>query len=134
MPMARPRGVLAQVKAAATNPWSAILGALVGGFVPFGAYTLAHKAVSSGALTWARWALVLGALAFSAPTVYEWARQAFGTRRSDVIKSLGFVVLLEGVLLGAGHMGVGWLGAAALGYLVVINAVAVACRFAGAGG
>jgi hypothetical protein len=129
----RPRGVLAQVKAASANPWSAILGALVGGIVPFAAYTLAHRAQSSGALTWVRWSLVLACLAFSAPTVYEWARQAFGTRRSDVLKSVGFVVLLEGVLLGAGHMGVGWLGVASLCYLVGINAVAVACRFAGAG-
>lgn len=127
----RPRGVLAQVRAAASNPASAIMGALVGGLVPATAYALAHRATSTGALTWVRWALVIACLMFSAPTVYEWARQAFGTRRTDVIKSAGFVVLLEGVLLAAGYLDVGWLGVVSLVYLIVINAVAVACRFAG---
>lgn len=128
----RTRGVLSQVRAAAGSPVSATFGALVGGIVPGSAYALAHSTVSL-TLVWelVRWLLVSACLAFSAPTVYEWARQAFGSRRTDWLKAAGFVVLLEGVLICASRLGVHWLGTAALVYLVTINAIAVACRFAG---
>jgi hypothetical protein len=67
------------------------------------------------------WALVAGGLAYSAKTVFDWAALAF----ANALKAVGFVVLLEGVMVTA-HTP--WLAFAALGYLVAINGVATACR------
>jgi hypothetical protein len=67
--------------------------------------------------------LVLGGLVYSAKTVYDWGSLAFKLP----IKAVGFVVLLEGVMVTAKTP---WLGVVALVYLIVINGVATACTLA----
>jgi hypothetical protein len=117
-------GVVAQVRAAIhpSKRLGALLGALLGGLVPLVTYILAHHEVDASAPLAGQVAtyLVLGGLAFSAPTVYGWGKIAF---RSNA-KAGGFVVLLEGTLTLA-HTP--WLSVAALVYLVAINAIATGC-------
>jgi len=118
-------GVVAQVREALKprNRLATSLGALLGGGVPVATYTLAHHEIDTTAPLYAQlgaW-LVVGGLLFSALTVYQWARLAFGSGA----KALGFAVLLEGVLTFA-HTP--WLGVGALVYLVAINATATGVR------
>jgi hypothetical protein len=117
-------GVVQQVKRAfkRTNRLATSVGFLLGGFVPVALFVLTHPAggvvfepgvnrVSS---------LVAGGLLYSAQTVFQWARLAFG----QALKAAGFVVLLEGVMVVADAR---WLALVALGYLVVVNGVATGC-------
>lgn len=64
-----------------------------------------------------------GGLLYSAPTVYQWMVRAVGSR----VKALGFVVLLEGILVAVQS---DLLAYAALALLVAINSVATATRLA----
>lgn len=78
---------------------SAILGVIVGGFVPFAVWATAHFAITPQDNTWATLTqipalLVVGGLLYSAKTVFQWVKAAYG----DPYKALGFVVLLEGTL------------------------------------
>ena len=87
-------------------------------------YVVAHG--ESGAFSGHKraWALITGGLVYSAKTVLDWARLAF----SSTFKSVGFVVLLEGVMVTSTTR---WLALAALGYLIAINGVATACTLGG---
>lgn len=114
-------GVIEQVKTAGKHPTAATVGALLGGFVPLATYVTAHAAPLG--LTPAT-LLVLGGLLFSAKTVFQWGRAAFA---GDPWKATGFVLLVEGVMIVAPQA---WLGQAALGYLIAINAVATGCTLA----
>lgn len=123
----RPLGVVAQVRVAfrRQNRLAAAIGAILGGTVPVASYQLAHSEVSRDAALWLQvpaW-LVLGGLLYSAATVLRWGRLAFGSW----IKSIGFAVLLEGVLLASRTP---WLSVLALAILVGVNAVSTACRLA----
>lgn len=123
----KPLGVVAQVRMAARREHrlAASLGAIGGGFFPVASYVLVHDEVGEGA-TWRRVVaglLVLGGLLFSAPKVLSWMRMALGS----TVEAIGAVVLLEGILVAARTQ---WLGYAALGLLVTINATATACRLA----
>jgi hypothetical protein len=122
----RPLGVVAQVRRACArgNRLAAFVGMLLGGFVPLAVYVVAHG--ESGSFTGHEraWALTAGGLLYSAKTVYEWARLAF----ASVAKSIGFVVLVEGVMVSSTTH---WLALAALGYLILINGVGTACTLAG---
>jgi hypothetical protein len=95
------------------------MGFLLGGFVPIATFVVAHREVTAwydvGVF------LVIGGLLYSARTVFEWGKVAF---RSPV-KSAGFVLLLEGVMVTA-HTP--WLGYGALLYLVLINGIATGCN------
>lgn len=104
------------------NRVATLLGALLGGFVPVATYVVAHQETTSAPL-WTQLPalLVLGGLAYSALTVYRWARMAVG----HAVKAAGFVVLLEGVMVASSTP---WLGLVALGYLVGINAIATGCQ------
>lgn len=62
-----------------------------------------------------------GGLAYSAQTVFQWARMAF----TSGWKSFGFCVLVEGTMVSS-H--ISWLSIAALAYLIVINGIATGCR------
>lgn len=123
-PLPRRLGVVGQVRAALSpaNRLASALGFLLGGFVPAATYVVAHRELAAGAL-WAQLGtyLVAGGLLYSARTVFDWGTLAFGLR----VKALGFVVLLEGVMVTA-HTA--WLAGAALGYLVAINGAATACK------
>jgi hypothetical protein len=100
-----------------------VLGAALGGIVPVGSYWLAHHEVSADVPLYAQlsaW-LVFGALVFSAKTVVEWGRLAFG----DAWKAVGFTALIEGMLISSHTPS---LSLAALAYLVSINGIATGCR------
>jgi len=122
----RPLGVVAQVRRACArgNRLAAFVGLLLGGFVPLAVYVVAHG--ESGPFTGHErsWALVTGGLAYSAVTVFHWARLAF----ESAFKSVGFVVLLEGTMVTSTTH---WLALVALGYLILINGVGTACTLAG---
>lgn len=117
----RPRGIVAQTRAA-LRPGSrlaTLLGATLGSFVPVATWVLAHREINPALPLWKQFGslLVAGGLAYSATNVFSWGRLAF---RSPV-KAAGFVVLLEGVLVGSSTH---WLSLAALAVLAGINAIA----------
>lgn len=119
-------GVVQQVRVAmaARNRLASLAGFLLGGLVPLATYWVAHFEMTGAAL-YAQLStyLVLGGLVYSAKTVYDWGSLAFKLP----IKAVGFVVLLEGVMVTAKTP---WLGVVALVYLIVINGVATACTLA----
>ena len=114
--------VVTQLECAVRNPHAALIGALIGGLVPWFGRTLAHDQIpaawsagnTSLALTMV--AVVLGCALFSALSVYKFGKAAFGDSR----KALGFVLALEGVML-VSH---GATSTVALAVLILINAVA----------
>lgn len=114
--------VVTQLECAFRNPHAALIGALIGGLVPWFGRTLAHDQVpsawSAGRTTLAgiMIAVVLGCALFSALSVYKFGKAAFG----DARKALGFVLALEGVML----VSTGTTSAVALAVLILINAVA----------
>jgi hypothetical protein len=114
--------VVTQLECAFRNPHAALIGAVIGGLVPWFGRTLAHEEVpaawsaGSSTLALAMIAVVLGCALFSAISVYKFGRAAFG----DSKKALGFVLALEGVML-VSH---GATSNAALAVLILINAVA----------
>lgn len=114
--------VVTQLECAFRNPHAALIGALIGGLVPWFGRTLAHDQVpaawSAGntSLAMIMVAIVLGCALFSALSVYKFGKAAFG----DSKKALGFVLALEGVML----VSTGATSAVALAVLILINAVA----------
>ena len=114
--------IVSQLECAAKNPQATLIGALIGGVVPWFANTLAHgqlpSAWSAGnmGLAMVMLAVVLGCALFSALTVYKFGRAAFGCQK----KALGFTLALEGVML----VSTGSTSLAALVVLIGINALA----------
>ena len=114
--------VVTQLECAIRRPQATLIGALVGGIVPWFARTLAHDqlpaAWSSGnaGLAMVMLAVVLGCAVFSAITVYKFGRATFG----DARKALGFVLAIEGVML----VSTGATSTVALVVLILINALA----------
>ena len=114
--------VVTQLECAIRNPHAALIGALIGGLVPWFGRTLAHDqvpaawAANNTALALTMVAVVLGCALFSALSVYKFGQAAFG----DSKKALGFVIALEGVMI----VSTGTTSAVALAVLVLINAVA----------
>ena len=114
--------VVTQLECAVRNPHAALIGALIGGLVPWFGRTLAHDQVpaawSAGnqPLALVMIAVVLGCALFSALSVYKFGKAAFGDSR----KALGFVLALEGVML----VTTGATSTVALAVLILINAVA----------
>lgn len=122
----RNRGIVGQVRAAFAPHarLATFIGAVLGGFVPVASWQLAHHEIDLfwptsfvEACTQWRVLLVLAGLVYSALTVYSWGRLAFRSKP----KAVGFVVLLEGVLVGASTP---WLNLGALGLLAAVNAIA----------
>jgi len=113
--------VVTQLEVAFRNPHAALIGALLGGLVPWFGRTLAHSEIPSAwsagntGLALAMLAVVIGCGIFSGLSVYKFGRAAFG----DSKKALGFVLALEGVML-VSH---GTTSAVALMVLILINAV-----------
>lgn len=114
--------VVTQLECAVRNPHAALIGALIGGLVPWFGRTLAHDQVpaawSAGntSLVMVMLAVVLGCALFSALSVYKFGKAAFGDSR----KALGFVLALEGVML----VTTGATSTVALAVLILINAIA----------
>lgn len=92
-------------------------GLAIGGFVPVATWTLVHYEVSALPLLW--W-LVAGGLVYSALTVFQWGKAAFG----NAFKAVGYCVLLEGILC-FGHCLP--LSLSALTILVFVNAISATC-------
>jgi hypothetical protein len=95
-------------------------GMVLGGFVPIATYILAHGELAAEPR---KAALVAGGLLFSATSVFGFGREAF----RSVLKALGFVVLIEGVMIWSSTEP---LSLAALGLLVLINAIATGTNLA----
>ncbi len=114
--------VVTQLECAIRNPHAALIGALIGGLVPWFGRTLAHSEIPSAwsagntGLALAMIAVVVGCGVFSGLSVYNFGKAAFGDPR----KALGFVLALEGVML----VSTGATSAVTLAVLVFINAVA----------
>ena len=114
--------VVTQLEVALRRPQATLIGALVGGLVPWFARTLAHDQLpatwSAGntGLAMVMLAVVLGCAVFSAITVYKFGRATFG----DTRKALGFVLAIEGVML----VSTGVTSTVALVVLILINALA----------
>lgn len=99
-----------------------LVGFLFGGFVPIATYAQAHE-LGDRMFSDPLGLLVLGGLLFSCYTVVAWGRNAF----SSLLKSLGFVLLVEGSMT---FSHVRWIALAALGFLVVINGIATGVNLA----
>lgn len=114
--------IVTQLETAIRRPQATLIGALVGGLVPWFARTLAHQEVPAAwhagnhGLALAMVGVVLGCALFSALTVYKFGHAVFGDPR----KAIGFTIALEGVML-VSH---GTTSAVALAVLVAINALA----------
>lgn len=118
-------GVVEQVRAALAPSarLATALGSVLGAFVPFATYVVAHLELDvSGRPLFGQVAtyLTLGGLCFSATTVFRWGQLAF----RSTVKAIGFVVLIEGTLIGSGTTALSLL---ALGLLMTINAIATGC-------
>jgi len=113
--------IVSQIECVVRYPQATLIGALVGGLVPWFARTLAHGEVPSAwtsgntGLAAAMLAVVLGCALFSALTVYKFGLATFGDRR----KAVGFTLALEGVML----VSTGATSATALIVLILINAL-----------
>jgi len=113
--------IVSQLECAIRRPQATLIGALVGGLVPWFARTLAHAEIpttwfaGNHGLALVMIAVVLGCACFSGLTVYKFGCSVFG----DARKALGFVLAIEGVMLVA-H---GATSAVALAVLILINAV-----------
>ena len=137
---------IAQLRYAADSPVALTMGALLGAFVPCSTFVVVHcgrlivvredGTVSHSLWSHPGWWLVAGGLAFSASTVYRWAASAFRPSAGHMtwwervytrIKALGFVLLVEGVLL---LSPLAELSYVALGVLVVINALGTGAALA----
>ena len=123
--------VLKEVRAAAGNKTALAGGILLGGFIPFSVYWLMHREAPASAplcelaghpVAFAH-LLVLGGLAYSAKTVFQWGKAVF----ADRFKAVGFTLLVEGILT-FGHSDV--LIFPALGILVLINGISATSRLA----
>lgn len=115
--------ILAQIRVAIKHPGAVIAGAFLGAMVPVSTWTLLHLEGVVRDPWQFRGLVVLGGLVYSATTVYQWGKLAFVSG----FKAFAFCGLVEGVMVTSTTP---WLNAVALGYLVVINALATGCRLA----
>lgn len=112
------------------------LGFVMGGIMPCGSYGVAHFAISDELtfeqILMSKWAAILtGLLLYSAPTVYMWAKNAFGSdSRFGFVKPLGFVVGLEGLMIvdTSAHIYLSVVSYTCLAILIFINAVSSGCQ------
>ncbi len=113
--------IVSQLECAIQRPQATVIGALIGGLVPWFARTLAHEElpavwkVGSYGLAVVMLAVVLGCSLFSALSVYKFGLATFG----DVRKAIGFALAIEGVML-VSH---GVTSVVALVVLILINAL-----------
>lgn len=105
------------------NRLATAIGFALGGLVPLATFMVAHFELSPTFWADPLFAIVLGGLAYSAPTVYQWGVRAFQSR----YKAVGFVALVEGCMVLSGQP---WLAHTALAYLVLINGTATGVTLA----
>lgn len=112
------------------NRVSAVIGGWLAKIAPVGSFALAHFAP----LGWTSAreifcsALLASCLAFSAPKVFRWARETFGS----TVEAIGFVGLAEGLSLAPHdvHWTLTLVSFDALAVLLLINAVTGAVKVA----
>lgn len=104
-----------------------LIGIVKGGAIPFGTFALYHLEMHED--FWQPKAIVvLGGLLYSARTVYGWCLQAFRKEGGpDRLKAIGWCVGIEGFMTVSSTF---WLNCAALGLLVLVNAVATGVSLA----
>jgi phosphoglycerol transferase MdoB-like AlkP superfamily enzyme len=117
---AQDMSVMAQISAAARRPAALIVGIILGAFVPVAAYIIAHHETQARPMLWL---LVAAALVFSALSVFDWTRRAFGS----AAKAAAFCILTEGTMLATWN---NYLSYAALALLIAINATATGAQLA----
>lgn len=121
-----PLSVVDQVREACKprNRLATVLGFALGGVIPIASYHVAHAEIDSARPLYSQLStyIVVGCLTFSAPTVLNWARRAFG---GSWVKALGYVVALEALLVASQTA---WLGYTMLVFLVAINGIATGAR------
>jgi hypothetical protein len=117
--------VIEQVRQATGNPIALGIGSILGGFAPSASFVLAHveHAAPDSLKGFIKCLFILGALIFSAKSVYQWTSKAF----ADGQKAAGFVVVLEGAMLLTDTQALSY---AALALLIGINAAAAGCNLA----
>jgi hypothetical protein len=121
--MAKIRTALARRNLLAT-----VIGAIKGGAIPFGTFTLFHLEMHND--PWqAKGLIVLGGLVYSAKTVFGWCKQVFRKEDGapDTLKALGWCVGIEGFMTCSDTF---WLNCAALALLILVNAVATGVSLA----
>lgn len=121
-----PNGVVDEViiATAERNRLATFLGFVLGGFVPIGSFVVAHSEIKVFDMAHiAPILIVLGGLAYSALTVYEWGAKAFENR----LKALGFVFLIEGIMTLSSVVELSY---AALALLVCINGISTGTKLA----
>lgn len=97
-------------------------GLVFGGWAPLASYIIAHIELQGHYQNY-KSAMLVGALLFSAPTVFQWFKEVF----DSAVKAFGLVVLLEGVMCFSDTV---WLGISALVLLMVINGIQSGCNMA----
>lgn len=107
------RNVVDQVKAAFKCPVAATIGFLFGAAIPAGVFRTVHWDLHTNQLLWL---VVIGGLAVSAKTVYEWSVEAFRCR----VKAIGFVLVLETMMVMTPSV---WLGCSFLALLILVNGI-----------
>lgn len=98
------------------TPFERLHGLILGGFVPSAVYALVHFEAAAHPIFWV---MILGGLAYSAISVFHWAKSAFHMW----VKAVGFVLLLEGMVTFSNER---WLGLTGLVLLVTINGISAA--------
>lgn len=120
-------GVVGQIKTAFSrgSRLATIIGLILGGFVPVGSFVVCHEELprETGWVAFYLLVLLAGGLLFSAKTVWQWSAAAF----QDRWKATGFVLLIEGIMVGSKTS---WLAWGALAILVVVNGVATGATLA----
>lgn len=87
-------GLLKQIANFRKEPMAATIGAIIGGIAPVLSFAIAHKFTP----TW-RWAIVAGALLYSATSVWEAIYSIYGRGVKGGFKATGFVVILEAAMV-----------------------------------
>jgi len=118
--MNRELGPIEQVRVAfaGANRLALFFGIIFGGFIPYASYRVFHNEIAWNAHGISMLVFALGALAFSAKTVYQWGFDFF---KQDRLKAGGFVLLCEGLMTLTYQKD---LGIMALVILVFVNAIA----------
>jgi hypothetical protein len=104
------------------NALATVLGIFHGAPIPVGVFSIMHIEMENQVWQW-KGLIVLAGLLYSAKTVYKWGKQVFrGEDGSpDTIKALGFVGMIEGMMVVSNMM---WLNIVGLVILILINAIA----------
>lgn len=108
------------MKTTPSNKVETLLASLAASFIPVGVFIVSHKALEQPiAQSWPLWILSLAGLIYSIPSVVSWATTWTGSK----YKSIGFTIMLEGLMVGSGEM---WLSVISLLLLGGVNAMIAA--------